>query len=91
MIIGTNWFVGWSHTTAAKDQYIRQNIGADRNKIADIIEVFFRNGIDTIMGQIQHPNLKDAISEAEQRTGVKGIIGFDTGFASDGRNANRGL
>jgi hypothetical protein len=74
MIIGTNWFLGWSHTTAAKDQYIKQNIGADRNKIADIIEVFFRNGIDTIMGQIQHPNLKDAISEAEQRTGVKGIV-----------------
>jgi hypothetical protein len=74
MIIGTNWFLGWSHTTAAKDNYIKQHVGHDRNKIADIIEVFFRNGIDTIMGQVQHLNLKDGISEAEQRTGVKAII-----------------
>jgi hypothetical protein len=73
MIIGTNWFLGWSHTSKAKDDFIKENI-SDRKKIADILEVFFRNGVDTIMGQIACAPLADAIKEAEDRTGVKGII-----------------
>lgn len=73
MIIGTNWFLGFSHYTAAKDDYIVKNI-ADRRKIADILEVFFRAGVDTIMGLIDRPPLADAIREAEDRTGVKGVI-----------------
>ena len=32
MIIGTNWFLGWSHCTAAKDEYIREHV-RDRKKI----------------------------------------------------------
>jgi hypothetical protein len=73
MVIGTNWFLGWSHCTAAKDAYIKDNL-ADRKKIADILEVFFRSGVDTIMGQITVAPLADAIKEAEDRTGVKGVI-----------------
>ena len=63
MIIGTNWFLGYSHTTRAKDNFITENI-ADRRKIADILEVYLRAGVDTIMGQIQHLPLADAIKEA---------------------------
>lgn len=73
MIIGTNWFLGWSHCSAAKDAYIKENL-ADRKKIADILEVFFRSGVDAIMGMITVAPLADAIKEAEDRTGVKGII-----------------
>jgi hypothetical protein len=73
MIIGTNWFLGYSHTSQADDDYIKENI-CERNKIADILEVYFNAGIDTIMGQIQQEPLGDAIKEAEQRTGVKAII-----------------
>ena len=73
MIIGTNWFLGWSHTTSAKDDFIKENI-ADRKKIADILEVYFRAGVDTIMGQIAHPPLADAIAEAEDRTGTGCIV-----------------
>ena len=79
MIIGTNWFLGWSHTTRAKDDFIKENI-ADRKKIADILEVYFRAGVDTIMGQIQHPPLADAIAEAEDRTGTGAIIISTPGF-----------
>jgi hypothetical protein len=79
MIIGTNWFLGWSHTTHAKDAFIKENI-ADRNKIADIIEVFFRAGVDTIMGQIAFGCLADAVKEAEDRTGVKAIVISTPGF-----------
>lgn len=72
MIIGTNWFLGWSHTSNAKDSYIKENI-ADRKKIADILEVFLKAGVDTIMGQITYPPLADAIKDAEDRTG-RGMI-----------------
>jgi hypothetical protein len=79
MIIGTNWFLGWSHTTRAKDDFIKENI-ADRKKIADIMEVYLRAGVDTIMGQIAHPELADGIKEAEDRTGVKVIVVSTPGF-----------
>jgi len=82
MLIGTNWFLGWSHCTAAKDAYIKENI-ADRKKIADILEVFFRSGVDTIMGQITVAPLADAIKEAEDRTGVKCVIVSTPGLPSD--------
>ena len=73
MIIGTNWFLGWSHTTRAKDDFIKENI-ADRKKIADIVEVYLKAGVDTIMGQIAHPPLAEGIKEAEDRTGKGAIV-----------------
>jgi hypothetical protein len=82
MIIGSNWFLGWSHCTAAKDKYIREQI-KDRKKIADIIEVFLNHGVDTIMGMIEIPQFYDAIQDAQNRTGKKVIVistpGFTTG------------
>lgn len=76
MIIGTNWFLGFSHTTPSKDEYICTQV-RDRKKIADIIEVFVRAGVDTIMGLITMDPLTDAIKEAEDRTGVS-IIRIST-------------
>ncbi len=73
MVVGTNWFLGWSHASRAKDSYIKQNV-AERKKIADILEVFFKAGVDTIMGQITCDPLAEAIKEAEDRTGVKAIV-----------------
>lgn len=72
MIIGSNWFFGWSHTSAAKDRYIKTTMTVSR--VADVLEVFLNAGIDTYMGQIQHPGQKEAITEAEQRTGKKIIV-----------------
>ena len=69
MIIGTNWFLGFSHTSAAKDTYIRETMTVAR--IADILEVFLNEGVDTVMGLVAQPTLYDAIGEAEQRTGKK--------------------
>jgi hypothetical protein len=72
MIIGTNWFLGWSHTSKAKDNYIKTTI-ADRGKIADVLEVFLRAGVNTIMGQLNTPLTRDAIQDAQDRTGVEMI------------------
>jgi hypothetical protein len=72
MVIGTNWFLGFSHTSAARDKYIKETMTAER--IADVIQVFMDEGIDTIMGPLQIPLLQEGIKEAEARTGRKLII-----------------
>jgi hypothetical protein len=71
LIIGSNWFLGWSHTSTAKDQFIKTY--HNRQSIADVMEVFFNHGIDTVMGPL-HPLLREAMAEAEQRTGRRGIL-----------------
>jgi len=72
MLIGTNWFCGFSHTSKAKDDYIRAVMTPKR--IADVIEVFLEAGIDAIMGLGSRPELRAAIQEAEQRTGRKMVV-----------------
>ena len=72
MIIGTNWFFGWSHTSKAKDDFIKRTMTRDR--IAEVMEVFLRAGVDTAMGPLEHPGVKDAVEEAQQRTGRKIIF-----------------
>jgi hypothetical protein len=82
MVIGTNWFFGWSHTSAAKDKCIRDTLNTT-SKIADIIEVYLRAGVDTLMGLLEYPGLKDAITEAENRVGRKVIVVTTPGFNVD--------
>ncbi len=72
MVIGTNWFLGFSHTSRAKDRYITENIGT-RDKIADILEVFLNYGIDTVIAPPREVLLQ-AIDEAQGRTGRKVIL-----------------
>lgn len=73
LIIGSNWLLGYSHCTPAKDTYIKEVI-RDRKHIANILEVFFRAGVDTIMFPFDNEPIRDAMRDAEDRTGVKGII-----------------
>ena len=74
MIIGTNWMLGWSHTSPAADKLItRRNSTAEA--IADILEVYLRAGVDTIMGLFSgQPHALDGMKMAEDRTGRKLII-----------------
>jgi hypothetical protein len=71
LMIGINWFLGYSHTSLAKDRDIVESMTADR--IADIVEVFMNAGVDTLYGIRQDPKLTRGVSEAEQRTGRKCI------------------
>ena len=68
MIVGTNWFLGFSHTSAAKDDFIKNF--QTRNSIADILQVFLKSGVDTVLGPV-HPLLLEGVQEAEQRSGQK--------------------
>jgi len=66
LIVGTNWFLGYSHYSVAKDKFIKNT--QTRDKIADILEVYLDAGIDTVMGPML-PLLSDAVQEAQQRSG----------------------
>jgi hypothetical protein len=68
MIVGINWFMGYSHTSLAKDAFIRDFV-MNPKSIADIIEVYLRAGIDTILGPLTTAPLPDAVREAEDRVG----------------------
>ena len=72
LIIGTNWLMGWSHTSKAQDNFIKEH--QTRERIADVLEVFFNAGIDTILGgRPDVARFTEGVAEAEQRTGVKAI------------------
>jgi hypothetical protein len=77
LIVGTNWFLGFSHTSAAKDRFIQGF--QDRKSIADILQVFFEAGADAVMGP-PVPLLAEAIDDAEGRTGRKAVRLFTPFF-----------
>jgi hypothetical protein len=66
LIIGTNWFLGYSHTSSAKDRFITSY--QDRSSIADILVVFLEHGVDTLIGPPSEL-LHQAIQEAQERSG----------------------
>ncbi|MEW6754378.1 MAG: hypothetical protein AB1505_25855 [Candidatus Latescibacterota bacterium] len=67
LIVGTNWFLGYSHTSRAQDQFIRSY--QTRQNLADILTVFAESGVDAIMGAHAQSPLREALTDAEQRTG----------------------
>ena len=71
LLVGTNWFLGYSHTSRAQDQFIKSYQTPER--IAEILTVFGRAGIDAIMGPHMRSPLAEALEEAEQRTGRRFI------------------
>ncbi|MBN1937847.1 MAG: hypothetical protein JW934_24550 [Anaerolineae bacterium] len=66
LLIGTNWFMGYSHTSLAQDKWITEL--QTRERIAGILAVFAEYGIDAVMGPL-HPKLEESIQQAEQKTG----------------------
>lgn len=75
LVIGTNWFLGFSHKSVAKNGVINDN--ATRGMIASILEAFLREGVDTMIGMRPGRKLEDAIKDAEDRAG-RGIISIGT-------------
>ena len=72
LIVGTNWFLGYSHTSKAQDRMIVSR--QDRQRIAEVLEVFLNAGVDAIYGvRPESPHLEQAIADAEDRTGRKMI------------------
>jgi len=68
LLVGTNWFFGYSHTSAAKDRFIKSYM--DRSRIAEIMAVFLEAGVDAVMGPLT-PLMAEAARDAEDRVGRK--------------------
>ncbi|MBN1977680.1 MAG: hypothetical protein JW918_09790 [Anaerolineae bacterium] len=66
LIVGTNWFLGYSHTSLAKDKFIKAL--QTRERIAEVLAVFLDRGVDAVMAPLSQ-HLEEAIREAEDRTG----------------------
>lgn len=66
LIMGTNWFLGATHRSVAKDNFVR-SYQTSKN-IADIMTVCGEYGINAIYGW-PTPTLAEAVKMAEDRTG----------------------
>jgi hypothetical protein len=66
LLIGSNWLLGWSHTSRAQDNFIKEL--QTRQRITEILTVFLEYGIDAVMAPLSQ-HLEDAIQDAEDRTG----------------------
>ena len=77
MIIGTNWLLGWSHTSVSADQMIKQRYDSCE-KFKPVLETYLAHGVDTIMVPFAaSPELVRAIKETEQKCGRE-LIMVDT-------------
>lgn len=77
MIIGTNWLLGWSHTSRSADEMIRRRYDS-AEKFKPVLETYLAHGVDTIMAPFEaSPELVRAIKETEQKCG-RGMIMVDT-------------
>ena len=77
LLIGTNWFLGWSHTSLAKDRFIKEY--QSRERIAAILAAFMEYGIDAVMAPLSQ-HLEDAIRQVEDSTGKRMIRILTPGF-----------
>ena len=90
MIIGSNWFLGYSHCTPAKDRLIHDSF-QDYRKLADLLEVFLDAGVDAVMGFGRNELLQAGVEEAQQRTGRRCIIVSTPSLPHDRSTAKNGF
>jgi len=90
MIIGSNWFLGYSHCTPAKDRLIHDSF-QDYRKLADLLEVFLNAGVDAVMGFGRNELLQAGVEEAQQRTGRRCIIVSTPSLPHDRSTAKNGF
>ena len=77
MLMGTNWLLGWSHTSSSSDSMITAR-HSTAEKISPVLEAYLEYGIDALMAPASnHPLIMDAIACAEEKTG-KSITIIDT-------------
>jgi len=77
MIIGSNWLIGYSHTSVAADDMIKRRYD-NREAVSAMVEAYLAYGIDAVMAPFSHSQvLVEGIKLAEQRAG-KPVTLIDT-------------
>jgi hypothetical protein len=82
LICGSNWLLGFSHTSAAKDRLIRETFDTPA-KVADVIEVFARAGCNAFMSGATE-FVSQALREVEDRVGVEMLWVATPGYDPSG-------
>ena len=90
LIIGTNWFLGYTHCTSGKSRSTARLV-TNTASIADIIVAFAKRGVDSIMCPHTKTCIPDAIREAEQRLGQKLVVISTPSFTLTKRTALDGF
>ena len=80
LLVGTNWFLGYSHTSLAKDNFIKEY--QTRERLVSMLTVFLEYGIDAVMAPLS-PHLDDSIREVEQISGRRVIRIYTPAFDLD--------
>ena len=77
LLMGTNWMLGWSHTTASADHMITSRFSRSEPFQA-MVEAYLNCGIDAMMAPFTGQQaLLDGIKQAEDRAG-RHVIKIDT-------------
>lgn len=77
MLIGTNWLLGWSHTSVSADEMIKRRYDS-AEAFQPVLEAYLRHGVDSIMAPFGlSPQLTRAVKETEQKLGQE-IVMVDT-------------
>ncbi len=71
LMIGTNWLLGYSHTSKAMDRFIVETV--DARRISDILVTAMAHGVDTFYGVRPDAKIQEAVEDAQQRAGRKVI------------------
>lgn len=82
LICGSNWMLGYSHITNAKDQLI-QDLFDTPTKVAKVVEVFARAGCNAFMSTANE-FVAEALEEVQQRTGTEMIWITTPSYAEKG-------
>lgn len=74
LLIGSNWILGYSHTSTSADAMIRTRF-ATPQAVAELVEAYLEYDINALMAPFDgNPVLLDGIHRAEDRTGKKVIL-----------------
>lgn len=88
MLIGTNWILGYSHTTVTADDMIKGRYSSSE-RISELVQAYLKYDVDAMMAPFGSKTLLlDGIKMAEDETGKK-IIKIDTPIINvdDSQNA----
>ena len=95
MLMGSNWMLGYSHTSPAADARIHEAYARPED-FYPVIGAFLEHGVDALMGLIgELPLMRDALEYARQKSG-RPIIAIDTPIlnvedSAEGRRQARGV
>lgn len=82
LICGSNWLLGYSHTSKAQDRFIKELFDMP-SKVAKVVEVFARAGCNAFMS-MANEFVRRALDEVEERTGQEMIWVATPAYAESG-------